>query len=308
MVAYSANPLEGLLDLACRDGIDIRPTLLRVLTDLFVQKPTHSAEEEAQYVELAQRLVEAVDVPTRAAVMARLSSYPGAPDVILQRLMELGESPAPVAPPLSSTLPASLHEATQPETTRRSEEIELTELFFAANADERRLILVNLDAIEPAAAQKRPAIGTDVISRLENAALAHNTGDFVRTLGRALNIGSELMTRLVHDESGEPIVVAAKLLGMKAAVLHRILLFVNPSVGHSVERVYDLALLYDEITPDAAERMISIWQRADSVRPTRYQSAYWNVERQRTRNDGPTRSAPDRSREPLPTRSTGSGR
>ncbi|HVV63358.1 MAG TPA: DUF2336 domain-containing protein [Pseudolabrys sp.] len=308
MVAYSAYPLEGLLDLACRDGIDIRPTLLRVLTDLFVQKPTHSAEEEAQYVELAQRLVDAVDVPTRAAVMARLSSYPGAPDIVLQRLMELGESPAPVAPPLASTLPLPVREQTEPEPVRRSEDIELTELFFAADAEERRLILLNLDAAEPTETQRKPLAADDVIGHLENAALAHNTRDFVRTLGRVLNIGSELMTRLVHDESGEPIVVAAKLLGMKAAVLHRILLFVNPSVGHSVERVYDLALLYDEMTPAAAERMISIWRRADNVRPTRYQSAYWNVERQRTRTDNPTRSAPDSSREPLPTRSTGTGR
>ena len=48
-------PLDSLVDLACRDGVDIRPTLLRVLTDLYVQKPAHSAEEETQYVELALR-------------------------------------------------------------------------------------------------------------------------------------------------------------------------------------------------------------------------------------------------------------
>ncbi len=51
-------PLDGLVDLACRDGVDIRPTLLRVLTDLYVQKPTHSADEETQYVELALGLIE----------------------------------------------------------------------------------------------------------------------------------------------------------------------------------------------------------------------------------------------------------
>ncbi|MEI9803915.1 MAG: hypothetical protein WDN48_04915 [Pseudolabrys sp.] len=42
----SHPPLDGLLDLACRDGVEIRPTLLRVLTDLYVQKPTHSAAEK----------------------------------------------------------------------------------------------------------------------------------------------------------------------------------------------------------------------------------------------------------------------
>ena len=41
-------PLDSLFDLACRDGVDIRPTLLRVVTDLEVQTPTHSADEETQ--------------------------------------------------------------------------------------------------------------------------------------------------------------------------------------------------------------------------------------------------------------------
>src|SRR5580704_2585476 len=79
-------PLDSLVDLACRDGVDIRPTLLRVATDLYIQKPTHSAAEETQYVELALGLIEAVDAPTRAVVAARLSAYPAAPVVILAML------------------------------------------------------------------------------------------------------------------------------------------------------------------------------------------------------------------------------
>ena len=54
--------LEGLDSLARRDGVDIRPTLLRVLTDLYVQKPAHSAEEERHYTELALRLIDSVDL------------------------------------------------------------------------------------------------------------------------------------------------------------------------------------------------------------------------------------------------------
>ena len=86
MKSSAYPPLDGLVDLACRDGVDIRPTLLRVLTDLYVQKPTHSAEEETQYVELALGLIEAVDAPTRAAVVASLSAYPAAPAAILRKL------------------------------------------------------------------------------------------------------------------------------------------------------------------------------------------------------------------------------
>src|SRR6202049_1908859 len=55
--------LEGLLDHGQRDGFDIRPTLLRVLTDLYLQKPTHPLDDERYYTELALRLINSTDVP-----------------------------------------------------------------------------------------------------------------------------------------------------------------------------------------------------------------------------------------------------
>src|ERR1041385_9124389 len=63
--------LEGLDSLARRDGVDTRPTLLRVLTDLYIQKPTHTSEEERHYTELALRLIDSVDLQTRATVAKR---------------------------------------------------------------------------------------------------------------------------------------------------------------------------------------------------------------------------------------------
>jgi len=38
--------LDGLDDLARQRGVDTRPTLARVLTDLYVQKPAHTLDEE----------------------------------------------------------------------------------------------------------------------------------------------------------------------------------------------------------------------------------------------------------------------
>jgi hypothetical protein len=79
----SPSPLfpgfDGLMSLSRREGVDIRPTLLRVLTDLYVQTNTHSEEEARQFVELTSRLIEQVDDATRAAVRARLAVYPGTP-------------------------------------------------------------------------------------------------------------------------------------------------------------------------------------------------------------------------------------
>ena len=45
--------LEDLVDLGSAHQIDMRPTLLRVLTDLYLQRPAHTAEDERYYTELA---------------------------------------------------------------------------------------------------------------------------------------------------------------------------------------------------------------------------------------------------------------
>jgi hypothetical protein len=55
------------------------------------------------------------------------------------------------------------------------------------------------------------------------------------------------------------------------------LLFVNPHIGQSIDRVYELAELYGEITVDAARRMIALLRDADPAeyRPPRYESPAW---------------------------------
>src|ERR1044072_7652729 len=86
MVTGTFPKLEGLDSLARRDGVDIRPTLVRVLTDLYVQKPAHSAEEERHYTELALRLIDSVDLATRVSVAKRIAGYAGAPPAVARRL------------------------------------------------------------------------------------------------------------------------------------------------------------------------------------------------------------------------------
>src|ERR1700727_1065369 len=77
---------DGLMTLSRREGVDIRPTLLRVLTDLFVQASVHSEDEKRQFVELTSRLIDQVDDTTRAAVRARLAIYPGPPVEVMKHL------------------------------------------------------------------------------------------------------------------------------------------------------------------------------------------------------------------------------
>lgn len=268
MAKFTAYPpLDSLVDLACRDGVDIRPTLLRVLTDLYVQKATHSADEERQYVELALGLIDAADEATRAAVKTRLSAYPTAPAPVLRKLNGFVEGQED-----SNTAQA------RPNTN------DLAELFFAAGTDERRLILANLVAADTYAPRQPRTASSEVLRRLEAAALQHNAGEFGRILERALGIDHDLAGRLVRDSSGEPLVVAAKALGMKAAVLQRILLMLNPAIGQSVQRVYDLAQLFDEITPEAADRMVAIWRDAVPRRPGSHASQSWDDEKRSARS------------------------
>src|SRR5438309_2734502 len=110
---------DGLMTLSRREGVDIRPTLLRVLTDLYVQANAHTKDEERQFIELTSRLIDQVDDATRAAVRARLAVYPGAPAEIL---MKLGLRPfnpehsvplarAIASPPVAPAQPSPLSEA-----------------------------------------------------------------------------------------------------------------------------------------------------------------------------------------------------
>jgi hypothetical protein len=100
---------------------------------------------------------------------------------------------------------------------------------------------------------------------------------------------------MINDDLGEPIVVAAKALLLPADVLQRMLLFMNPRVGKSVDRIYDLAALYGEITVDAARRLIAILRDADRAvhAPVRHQSTPW-----RTAADNARRALSEISRRP----------
>jgi hypothetical protein len=267
----------------------MRPALLRVLTDLYVQKLTHTPDEERHYTELALRLIDSVDATTRATVAAQLGKHLSPPRQVIERLtqdlLEVAGAPRSSSsrPETSVTavLPSSYFldqtneedraataaravTGTPPKaslTTGANVAGELNEIFFAANASERRLILLNLDVVVPPA-DVRPYIARDpsVGQRLEVAALARKRQDFVRELAQSLKISRGQARRIVDDELGEPIVIAAKAMGIRRDRLYRILLFVNTAVGHSVERVHALAQLYDEIAFHVAQDLVAMWQ------------------------------------------------
>ena len=71
------------------------------------------------------------------------------------------------------------------------------------------------------------------------------------------------------DPSGEPLLIAAKALAMPSVALQRMLMFIDPAIGESVQRVFDLAGLYERISADAAHKIIASLRGHEPVRARR---------------------------------------
>jgi hypothetical protein len=303
---------DGLMTLSRREGVDIRPTLLRVLTDLYVQASAHSADEERQFVELTSRLIGEVDDATRAAVRARLAVYPATPFEIMNKLGLRRTHPGqfvPVAassPPASSEAPAA-RAPTEAElrmaanlSMRPNDAAEITDMFFAANAGERALILHNLNETPLKASPRIPTTRAKrAIETLEMAAFAEDAENFALELGEVLILPTRIATQVVNDPGGEPLACAARALDMPSDAFQRVLLFLNPEFGCSVQNVYRLSRLYDRLTERSALVMLAAWRGSTmAVTRAKYRATLYDDERNRAR------AAPSQTRPALQPGST----
>lgn len=283
---------DGLMTLSRREGVDVRPTLLRVLTDLYVQARAHTPDEERHFVELASRLIDHVDDATRAAVRARLSIYPQTPPVLLEKL---ALSPAPPDAPLprAETIPAEstapLQRVSSHLTMEPNDAADISAMFFAANRTERGLILVNLPGtpLKPSA-RILDARAARAITTLEAAAFAADTDTFVRELSGALMLPAEITARVVADPGREPLACALKALGMPARIFQRVLMFLDPAFGASVDNVYRLSRFYDVLSPRASLIMLAAWRGSSgAVARATYKPSLYDDERARARTATP---------------------
>jgi hypothetical protein len=317
---------DGLMMLSRREGVDIRPTLLRVLTDLYVQTSGHTRDEERQFVELASRLIDEVDDATRAAVRARLAIYPGTPREIAWklRLKHLSDEPQPARrPPIEETFgldPASdLEIVSEPEAPAPSpapvmsmqpdDAAKLIEMFLAADSSYRAQILHGLtDTPLKPSTPVDPRRAARALLALEQAAMAGDSPRFTAELADALILTSRVATQITSEPGGEPLACALKALGMPAESYQRVLLFLNPSLGASVMDVYRLARLYDIIELRAALIMLAAWRGAAlAATRAKYRPALYDDERQRARSvPAQSRTAPP-SGMPIITRNTSRG-
>jgi hypothetical protein len=288
---------DGLMTLSRREGVDIRPTLLRVLTDLYVQASAHSADEERQFVELTSRLIDEVDDATRAAVRARLAIYQGTPAEVLRRL-GLKSCDSSQRVPLASeiagapTAPPAVRAPTEVELRMASnlsmqpkDAAEINAMFSRASSSERALILHNLQETPLRAAARIPeARARRAVEVLEMAAFAVDVENFTLEVAETLILPWKVATQVVNDAGGEPLACAAKALDMPGAVFQRVLLFLKPEIGSSVETVYRLSRLYERLSERSALVMLAAW-RGSTIATTRakYRPALYDDERHRAR-------------------------
>ena len=292
------------MTLSRREGVDIRPTLLRVLTDLYVQATAHSADEEQQFVELTSRLIDEVDDATRAAVRGRLAIYPATPAKILDKLglrRADPDQPMPAAPALPAAAPVATPARIPTEAELRiaaslamrpNDAAEISDMFFAAGTSERAQILRNLEDTPLKAAARIPAArAARAIHILEMAAFAEDIDNFTLELGEALILPSRIAAQVVHDPGGEPLACAMRALDVSSAAFQRILMFLNPEAGSSVNYVYRLSRLYDRLSERSALVMLAAWRGSTmAVARAKYRSSLYDDERHRAR------SAPSQTR------------
>lgn len=288
---------DGLMTLSRREGVDIRPTLLRVLTDLYVQARAHSDEEARQFIELTSRLIDQVDDATRAAVRARLAIYPGTPPEVLKRLglkptapgqpvpvaagiVAASSPPQPAKAPSEAQLRMASNLSMQP-----TDAAEISGMFFNAGASERALILHNLlDTPLKASARIPAARAARAIETLEMAAFAADVENFTLELGEALILPAQIAAQVVNDPGGEPLACAARALDMPSAVFQRVLLFLKPEFGSSVNLVYRLSRLYDRLSERSALIMLAAWRGSTmAVSRAKYRPSLYDDERHRAR-------------------------
>jgi hypothetical protein len=298
---------DGLMTLSRREGVDIRPTLLRVLTDLYVQASKHSADEARQFVELTSRLIDQVDDATRSAVRARLAIYPATPAEILRKLglkpAQADQAPplAEIAPPSSTALP--LHPPPQSLTEAQmrmssnlamqpTDAAQLCDLFFHASAGERASILHSLAETPLKASPRIPqARATRAIEALQMAAWVADVESFTLELGETLILPARVAVQVVGDASGEPLACAIKALGMPGPTFEHVLLFLKSEIGSSVSTVYRLSRLYDRLSERSALVMLAAWRGSTmAVTRAKYRPTLHDDERQRART-APARPA-----------------
>ena len=100
--------LQGLARLGRDSDLDMRPVLLRVLTDLYVSRAHHGQDEINQFEAIALGLLDKTDAETRVIVARKLAGCHATPLALAGSLVDGGGPPAAAILSGSTILPRTL--------------------------------------------------------------------------------------------------------------------------------------------------------------------------------------------------------
>ena len=292
---------DGLMTLSRREGVDIRPTLLRVLTDLYVQASTHSARRRAA----VRRTDLPPDRPGRrrdarggAGAACDLSGHAGRnpekarPEARGRAISRVPRRAArfPLRPGRGA--------AGQGRRPRRNcgwqsnlsmqpnDAAEISDMFFARQRQRARA--------DPAQSRRNAAAGFGANSGRPRRARDRDAGD-----GGVCRRRRELHPRARRnpDLAGAgcrrrwSTIPAANRWPARpgrwtcrAPVFQRVLLFLKPEFGSSVHNVYRLSRLYDRLSERSALIMLAAWRGSTmAVTRAKYRPSLYDDERHRAR-------------------------
>ena len=163
------------------------------------------------------------------------------------------------------------HSATTEPVPAIAADAELGRRFLDAGPPARESIIASL-ALEAGNSAGFPAAEPETGRSIELAALSRRPGALAAAIAADLHIDPAIARRIAEDESGEPLVVAARALDLGREAATRILLFAHAAVASSVDGVRGLGALYEALPRMVAVALVQSWRAAGTtaVQPQRH--------------------------------------
>ena len=212
-------------------------------------------------------LAEQVGPAHLAAMAARREVTPA----LAKRLAELTHRRSAVAPPEAavevgavetpSATPAQDRPAASPPSLAPAEVAPPVPDFFLAGPEERASLIARLVTLPPLPLSERPAAApASFVDALLDTAKAKDARGLAVLMERALGVTPENAARLIADETGQALAVAARALGLSFAILSRVLFRLHPVAGRSAGEMARLAEMFDELPLASAQHLVASWR------------------------------------------------
>jgi hypothetical protein len=96
--------------------------------------------------------------------------------------------------------------------------------------------------------------------QIPGLARARRKEALIAAFADGLSLDLDLVTKMVDDPSGEPLVLLVKAIGLSDAEARQVLLLANPAIGLAVQTFFRLVDLHAAMEPSVAEAMIATWR------------------------------------------------